>query len=244
MMHKSVSGPCHQIIGEIDAMGLSMSVCESGVTSYAEAMTPGMTENQIWSLLHHENIAQGGEWIETRLLTSGERTNPWMQESSNRRIEAGDLLCFDTDLIGPDGYLADISRSWLVGEGRPTDEQRRLYATAREQIEFNMALLKPGVGFRELMEKAWKMPDLYAPNRYAIIVHGAGLCDEYPIVPYPHDFAKTGYDGFIEENMVLCVESYIGAVRGTQGVKLEQQVLITPAGCRSLSSYPFEEHFL
>ena len=157
-----------------------------------------------------------------------------MQESSSRKIEAGDLLCFDTDLIGPNGYLADISRSWLVGEGRPTEEQRRLYATAHEQIEFNMALLKPGIGFRELMEKAWKMDDIYAPNRYAIIVHGAGLCDEYPTVPYPHDFAKTGYDGVIEENMVLCVESYIGAVGGTQGVKLEQQVLITPTGCRSV----------
>jgi Xaa-Pro aminopeptidase len=229
---------------EIEAVELAVKVCESGMRRMQDTMAPGMTENELWSLLHQENIARGGEWIETRLLTSGKRTNPWMQESSNRRIEAGDLLCFDTDLIGPNGYLADISRSWLVGDGKPTDEQRRLYAIAHEQIEFNTALLKPGIGFRELMEKAWRMPDIYAPNRYAIIVHGAGLCDEYPTVPYPHDFEKAGYDGIIEENMVLCVESYIGAVGGSQGVKLEQQVLITAEGCRSLSSYPYEEHFL
>ena len=148
-----------------------------------EAMRPDMTENAVWAHLHFENIALGGEWIETRLLTSGPRTNPWMQESSDRLIQAGELLCFDTDLIGPNGYLADISRSWIVGDKKPTDEQRRLYAMAREQIEFNTALLKPGLGFRELMENAWKIPELYAPNRYAIIVHGAGLCDEYPSIP-------------------------------------------------------------
>jgi len=231
-------------VEEIEAIELAISVCESGMRRMREAMRPGMTENEVWAILHHENIARGGEWIETRLLTSGTRTNPWMQESSDRIIEAGDLLCFDTDLIGPNGYLADISRSWLVGEGRPTDEQRRLYSMAREQIEFNMALLKPGLGFRELVEKAWKLPDLYAPNRYAIIVHGAGLCDEYPTIPYPQDFAKVGYDGVIEENMVLCVESYIGAAGGKQGVKLEQQVLVSSTGCRSLCSYPFEEQFL
>ena len=37
---------------------------------------PGMTENDIWSILHSENIKRGGEWIETRLLSSGNKTNP------------------------------------------------------------------------------------------------------------------------------------------------------------------------
>ncbi len=30
--------------------------------------------------------------IETRLLSSGPRTNPWFQECSSRKIEAGDLV--------------------------------------------------------------------------------------------------------------------------------------------------------
>ena len=44
--------------------------------------------------------------------------------------------------------------------------------------------------------------------------------------------------------MVLCVESYIGALGGREGVKLEQQVLITANGCEELSSYPLEERLL
>jgi Xaa-Pro dipeptidase len=38
---------------------------------------PGMTENDVWAELHKSNIRRGGEWIETRILSSGQRTNPW-----------------------------------------------------------------------------------------------------------------------------------------------------------------------
>jgi Xaa-Pro dipeptidase len=229
---------------EIAAIRRAISVCEAGMHEMQRAARPGLTENQVWALLHKANIEHGGEWIETRLLTSGPRTNPWMKECSSRVIQNGDLLCFDTDLIGPNGYLADISRTWLMGDRRATDDQRRLYGMACEQIRFNTDVLKPGLGFRELMERAWKIPDLYAPNRYAILVHGAGMCDEYPAVPYPHDFDKVGYDGLFQDGMVLCVESYIGALGGREGVKLEQQVLITDDGCEELSSYPLEERLL
>ena len=229
---------------EIEAIRRAISVCEAGMREMQRVAEPGLTENQVWALLHKVNIEHGGEWIETRLLTSGPRTNPWMQECSSRVIQNGDLLCFDTDLIGPNGYLADVSRTWLMGERPATDDQRRLYGMACEQMRFNTDLLKPGLGFREFMERAWKIPDLYAPNRYAIIVHGAGMCDEYPAVPYPHDFDKVGYDGIFQEGMVLCVESYVGALGGREGVKLEQQVLITSNGCEELSSYPLEERLL
>ena len=74
------------------------------------SLEPGITENKLWSILHQTNIEMGGEWIETRLLTSGQRTNPWFQECSNRVIQKGDLVSFDTDLIGPNGYCSDTRR--------------------------------------------------------------------------------------------------------------------------------------
>ena len=89
-----------------------------------EELRPGITENQLWSHLHQVNIALGGEWIETRLLNSGGRTNPWFQESSDRVIRAGELVSFDTDLIGPFGYCSDLSRTFYCGHGRPTGEQQ------------------------------------------------------------------------------------------------------------------------
>ncbi|MFQ5983215.1 MAG: M24 family metallopeptidase [Woeseiaceae bacterium] len=229
---------------EIAAIKVAIAACEEGMQRMREALCPGITENELWSVLHQTNIALGGEWIETRLLTSGPRTNPWFQECADRVIEAGDLVSFDTDLIGPGGYCADISRTWLCGDGKPTDAQRRLYALAYELIEYNTALLKPGAEYRQLAEKSFKLPEEYAPNRYSAVVHGIGMCDEYPKVPYAQDMERSGYDGSLLENMVVCVESYIGAVGGREGVKLEQQVLITRNGPVTLSSYPFEEDFL
>jgi Xaa-Pro aminopeptidase len=225
---------------EIACLRLAMDVCDTAIARMRAALRPGMTENQLWAILHAVNIAHDGEWIEARLLASGERTNPWFQECGNRVIAAGDLVAFDTDMIGPLGYLADISRTWVCPGKAPTNEQRRLYAMAEEQVRFNMDLIKPGVGFREFAERCWALPEGFAPNRYLMMVHGVGLVDEYPSIAYAQDFADWGYDGIFQENMVVSVESYIGEHRGKEGVKLEQQVLITATGTVPLSKTPFE----
>jgi Xaa-Pro aminopeptidase len=156
----------------------------------------------------------------------------------------GELVSFDTDMIGPFGYCADISRTYFCGPGRPSHEQRRLYRLAWEQIHYNMDLLGPGLGFREFAEKAFQMPEAFAPNRYSVLVHGVGMADEYPHCPYLVDFETSGYDEVFEPGMTVCVESYVGEVGGEEGVKLEQQVLVTETGVELLSTYPFEDELL
>ncbi len=229
---------------EIALMNHSIAVCQTAMARMREALEPGMTENELWSILHQVNIAMGGEWIETRLLASGGRTNPWFQECGDRVIRPGELVSFDSDLIGPFGYCADISRSYFCGPGRPSDAQRRLYRIAWDQVHHNMDLLKPGTSFRELAERGFQLPETILPNRYSALLHGVGLCDEYPFIPYHEDFEALGYDGLVEPGMVLCVESYVGEVGGEEGVKLEQQVLITETGIELLSTYPFEDELL
>src|SRR6516225_5358101 len=209
---------------EVVLMKASLRVCEAGCKAMQDALFPGITENALWALLHETNIRLGGEWIETRLLSSGPRTNPWFQECGHRVIRAGELIAFDTDLIGPFGYCADISRTFFCGPGRATERQRRHYALAVEQIQHNMARIRPGVSFRELTEISWKIPDAYVANRYSSLVHGVGLCDEWPKVVHRVDAARSAYDGVFESNMTVCVESYIGEAGGPDGVKLEQQV--------------------
>ena len=221
---------------ELDCMRLAMDVCDIGVERMRAALRPGITENQLWSLLHETNIAHDGEWIECRLLASGPRTNPWFQESSNRVIEAGDLVGFDTDLVGPFGYLADISRTYVCPGAKPTGIQRSLHSTANEQLQHNIGLIRPGLTFREFADRCWNVPEQYVANRYMMMVHGCGLVDEYPSIAYAEDWAEWGYDGVFEENMVVSVESYIGAEGGAEGVKVEQQVHITASGAVSMSA--------
>ena len=229
---------------EIACIRLAIAVAELGMTRMQEALRPGMTENALWSILHQTNIEHDGEWIETRLLSSGPRTNPWMQESSPRAIEDGDLVAFDTDMIGPNGYCADISRSYLCGDGRGTAEQRALYTASAEQLAHNFEQLRPGRTYREAVEAEWVFPEHYLHYRYGF-AHGVGMADEFPFLPNQAGIDRlSNPDDVLEPGMVLSIESYIGEVGGREGVKLEDQVLITEDGPELLSGYPLEERLL
>ena len=70
------------------------------------------------------------------------------------------------------------------------------------------------------------------------------MTGEYPYLYHRADFADAGYDGIILPGMTICVESYIGDEGGHEGVKLEEQVLITDHGTELLSRFPFEEDLL
>ncbi len=223
-------------VDEIRALTCAVAASEAAIAEMKTALVPGITENELWSYLHAGNIRRGGEWLETRLLASGARTNPWFHECSAKVIENGDIVAFDTDLIGPYGYCSDISRTWVCGVERANDEQRRLYQIGVEHINFNIDLLKPGMSFREFVESAHQLPDAMAGNTYSVLLHGVGLCDEYPAVYYPDRFASSGFDGEFEADMMVCVEAYVGELGGKEGVKLEQQVLITDTGSKLISS--------
>ena len=225
---------------EIRAFRASLATCEQSVRSLYEFTVPGTTESEAFGHLVGQSLARGGEYPETRLLTSGPRTNPWFQESAERVMQAGELLSFDTDLIGPMGFYNDISRSWVIGERRPTTGQATLLDISSAQIAHNVDLLRPGVSFVEFASKAYRLPDAYLPNRYADLVHGCGLGVEYPFVLYPEDADDGMYDGRFESNMIVCVESYVGALDGPEGVKLEQPVLITDNGPQVLSELPLD----
>jgi Xaa-Pro aminopeptidase len=229
---------------EIRAMRCAIAACEAAMYEMHAAVEAGKSENEIWSVLHAGNIKRGGEWLETRIFSSGPRTNPWFQESGPRIISDGELLALDTDMVGTYGMCCDISRTWLCGDVEPTADQKRIYQMSYEHIMTNMELLKPGVRFSEITEKAHRLPDNCIPNRYGVVMHGVGLCDEYPAIRYREDYDSYGYDGVFEPGMVICVEVYAGEVGGKEGVKLEDQVLITEDGYENLISYTFEEKLL
>ncbi len=225
---------------EIDLMRWTIRVCEAGMARMYEHSLPGKTENEIWAELHYENIRSGGEWIETRLLAAGQRTNPWFQECSDHVCQMGDVLAFDTDMVGPYGYCADLSRSWTIGHVPMTGTQRSLYAAALDQINHNLALLKPGVSFREFNETSWRIPERYQPCRYSVALHGVGMVDEWPSILTHVDFGGRAMQGHFEAGMVVCVEGLIGEQGGRECIKLETQVLITPTGAERLDTFPWE----
>lgn len=229
---------------EIACLAQSMAASEAAVANVEAAIRPGITETELFAILYGEVIRQGGEFIETRLLSSGPRTNPWFNEASDRVLRAGELVALDTDTIGCHGYYSDFSRTFHVGPGRPTRYQQQLYRMAHEQVQHNIGILRPGISYRQIAERAWKIPERFLDRRYPSIIHGVGMHGETPLVAHHMDFDRFSKDGILEPGMVVSVESYIGEVDAADGVKLEEEVLITETGVEMLSRYPFNDALL
>ena len=229
---------------EIKAMRCSILSCEKSIEVMENNVKPGMTENEIWAILHAENIKRGGEWIETRLLTSGPKTNPWFQECGSRVLNNNEILAFDTDLIGPYSICTDISRTWWIGDREPSEEMKTDYKVALDHIVENAELVAPGVNFKDLTFKGHQLDAIYKKQQYSCRFHGVGLCDEFPLIAYPEQFEEGAFDYELEPGMTLCVEALVSRENGSFSIKLEDQLLVTETGFENLTKYPFDKKFL
>lgn len=228
---------------EIRLMEVNGAMMTELLADFERSIAPGVTENDLLAVLTGSLLRRGGEYLITRAVVSGPNTNPWNLEASNRSVEPGDLVFVDTDAIGIEGYLTDVSRTFLVG-GDATPAQREAYRLAHEQVRAMVELVEPGRSFEEFARLTPPLPEPYARQRYETLVHGAGLEDEGPNIPFPDDPDLPMPDGALEPGMVLCLESYVGAPGARDGVKLEDQVLVTDAGAKELCPFPYADRLL
>lgn len=236
---RAIKGP-----DEIAAMRCAHHACERAVAAMESACRPGLSEDDVWAVLHAENIRRGGEWIETRLLTSGPRTNPWFQECGPRIIQENEIVAFDTDMVGSYGICIDISRTWWVGDGKPTNAMVAAMRHAYEHVQTNMAMLRPGISVRELTFGGHVLDPQYQKQKYGLKMHGVGLCDEWPLIAYPDQWEEGAFDHHLQPGMVLCVEALVSPEGGDFSIKLEDQVLITETGYENLTTYPFDARLM
>ncbi|MCP4361140.1 MAG: aminopeptidase P family protein [Chloroflexi bacterium] len=231
-------------LDEIELMRQSAAVCEAALYDLEQAIRPGVTENELLGVYWHKLCAMGGEYVFTRLLSSGYKTNPWFHEAGSKMVRPGDLVAFDTDTIGPEGYGCDISRTFLCGDN-PTPVQIEAYQVAYNFVMEVAEMLKPGLSFEDLAKNAPSFPKEYWEQRYSVILHGIGTDDEPPFVPFDAPGEKlTIPEGEFKENMVVSVEFYAGKVGEQDGVKLEDEVWITADGPVLISLYPYEDKLL
>lgn len=228
---------------EIHLMRQSCAVAEAALYDMEQAIRPGISENELLAIFWHRMLALGGEHCFSRLLVSGHKTNPWFQEAGSKLVRPGDLIAIDTDMIGPEGYACDISRTFLCGDAASND-QKEAYKVAHEFVQGCIEEIKPGVSYADFVARCPEFPEAYQAQRYGVIVHGIGTDDEPPNIPFPGDPYTDMYAGEFKENMVLAVECYAGKTGSTDGVKLEDEVRVTSDGVAELSLYPYEAKLL
>ena len=236
---RAIKGP-----DEILAMRCAVHACEMAMQEMEAAAVPGLSEAEIWAELHAANIRRGGEWIETRLLSTGPRTNPWFQECGPRLLHNNEILAYDTDLVGTYGICCDMSRTVWIGDHAPRPDMVEAMQVASEHIRVNMEMLRPGVSIPELSRNTHVLPEKYQKQKYGCLMHGVGLCDEWPFVAYPDRMVEGAFDYVLEPGMTLCVEALVSPVGGDFSIKLEDQVLITEDGFENLSTYPLDARLM
>ncbi len=111
---------------------------------------------------------------------------------------------------------------------------------AYDHIQTNMDMLCAGVSLRDLTMNGHKLDRQFRKLKYGCMMHGVGLCDEWPLVAYPDQYVEGAFDYALEARMVLCVEALVSPEGGDFSIKLEDQVLITETGHENLTAYPFD----
>lgn len=208
------------------------------LASFEVAVAPGVREQDLVAVLTDTMLRGGGEYLITRGVASGPNTNPWSQDATDRQLDAGDLVYVDTDVNGIEGYFYCVSRTFVCGEARPTPEQAETYRIAREWLDGMRELMRPGMSYRDVADKAPVLPERFKAQRYECIVHSCGLEDEGPSISYA-DATQPNPDRLLKQDMVVVNEVYLGEVGGSFGVKLGDELLITAGGAEVLAPYPF-----
>jgi Xaa-Pro dipeptidase len=231
---------------EIALFALNGGIGDAMLAEFEAAIRPGVREYELLAVLGHALLRYHGEFLFTRLVASGTNTNPWMSEAHDKIVMPGDLVGVDTDANGYEGYVIDVSRTFLCGDAA-SPEQKEAYRVAYDCVTGMRELCQPGISFEEFARRAPRLPDAYAAQRYGGMVHQAGLEDEGPGIPYPDDDRgprRIMPEREIKENMVLCLECYAGKVGAPFGVKLEDEVLVTRTGAELICTYPFDAKLL
>jgi Xaa-Pro aminopeptidase len=148
---------------------------------------------------------------------------------TNRKITKGDLLVIDWGVY-VDDYPSDITRTFAVGEIEP--EFKTIYNAVKMANESGKAAAKPGVSGAEVDQAAREVIEESGYGEYFFHRTGHGLGLEVHEQPN----MVEGNNAPLQPGNVFTVEPGI-YLPGRGGVRIEDNVLVTTDGHRSLTSF-------
>ena len=228
---------------EIALLSTAAAMVDGVYQDIAEALKPGVRENEIVALANKRLYEMGSDDVEAINAVSGERCNPHPHNFSDRLIRPGDQTYFDI-IQSFNGYRTCYYRTFAVG--RSTPSQRDAYSCAREWIDSAIALVRPGTTTDQIATLWPKATDFgFRTEMDAFGLqfgHGLGMgLHERPIIS-----RLNSLDHPIElrEGMVFALETYCPASDGTSAARIEEEVVVTTDGCSVLTLFPADELFV
>ena len=197
----------------------------------ARTIAPGVMEYEVEAALEYEFRRNGAERPGfPSIVGSGPFSTILHYDKNTRRMESGDVVVVD---IGAEwgGYSADVTRTYPVS-GKFSPRQREIYQIVLDAQKAAMAKIKPGVTFRDIHQASSSYIRSKGYEKY--FIHGTS----HHIGLEVHDAGST--ERPLEPNMVITVEPGIYIGEEQLGIRIEDDVVVTPSGYRMLSTFPKE----
>ena len=222
---------------EIECIKLSVSLAELAFESAKNFIRPGVKECEVQGEMIRILANCGCDWVRG-ICAAGEHTNPyWRIWGTDKVIAQGDLIIIDR-VHSLNGYACDHVRTFLCGN-RARKSQKKAFRTCLEKLYAAIEMIKPGNTTAQVAEILEEKEDFSEITiKYG---HGLGLdAHEHPHIT----FLSKKNPVTIEENMVFAVETYVADEETKQGVRLEENLVVTEKGYEIISKYPFDERLL
>ena len=219
--------------GEIALIRKAVDASVEAHLTAMRAVKPGAWEYEIAALMKYEFERRGCEWPSyPPIVGSGFFSTVLHYDQDANQLHDGDVVLMD---VGGSygGYASDITRTLPVN-GHFTPRQREIYEIVLGAQNAALAAAKPGVfagrrGAKGLYEIAYEYinthgKDLHGQPLGPYFFHGLS----HPIGLNVHD--PIDYDRALEAGMVITMEPGIYLPEEKIGVRIEDDVLITPDG--------------
>jgi len=220
---------------EIAAMRKAVDLVETALAHASRCVSPGWREDQIATEVEKALRQLGTHSPFGVHVASGPRSAVPHAETADRVLEPGDLVWIDVG-ASVDGYASDITRTFLLPpEGRETEEyatRREIYAVCYRAQAAARQAARPGVRAGDVDAAARRVIEAAGYGEFFTHRTGHGLGLDVHEAP---DIAP-GSDTVLEPGMVFTIEPGI-YVPGIGGVRIEDDILITEGGSRSLTRF-------
>jgi Xaa-Pro dipeptidase len=219
---------------EVEAMRRAVKIAQDALEATIPSIRIGMTEKELAAELVMQLLRQGSEpELPFAPIVSGgpNAANPHASPSE-RRLKAGDLLVVDWG-AAHDGYISDLTRTFAVGE--VDDEYQKIHRIVQEANAAGCAAAKPGVPCADVDRAARDVIEQAGYGVYFTHRTGHGIGMEGHEEPY----MRGDNMQLLEPGMAFTVEPGI-YLPDRNGVRIEDNVVITETGAEVLSDMPRE----
>jgi len=219
---------------EVEHMRQAIRITEQALQEVADAIQPGRADSEIAAELKIAFLRAGAQGMSFEPIVGvGPDSASSHVVPSGRVIEPGDLIVIDCG-VTYQGYAADITRTFAVGPIAPQLE--RVYEIVKEANAAGRAAVRPGVSAQEVDRAARQVIGRAGYGEYFVHRTGHGLGLEIHEPPY----IVEGNEELLQPGMTFTVEPGI-YLPGQGGVRIEDDVLVTPQGAETLTTFPRDQ---